>query len=63
MGSIYGKTNSFGKIFQYDENIVTKSKSENKKIKTTIEKKEKEKVKQPKSELEKEIDSNPFFFL
>ena len=61
MEPVYGKKISFGKIFQYDENIVTKSKSEatkDVKPKQIIENKKTE----LKSELDKEIDNNPFFF-
>ena len=61
MDPIYDKKSSFSKIFQYDENIVTKSKSEsNKDIKPKQNKENK--IKELKSELDKEIDNNPFFF-
>lgn len=57
----YSKKVSFGKIFQYDENIVTTSKSEK-----PIIKKEKPLIKKeinlPMTELDKEINDNPFFF-
>lgn len=64
----YSKKVSFGKIFQYDENIVTTSKSKNpiiKKQEPNIKKEEpllKKEINLPMSELDKEINDNPFFF-
>ena len=62
MESPYSKKLSFGKLFQYDENIVTISKSNTPAIKKEKPLISKEKINQPMTELDKEINDNPFFF-
>ena len=61
MEPIYTKKLSFGKIFQYDENIATKAKLETKNN-NKQENKDKIKLESLKTEIDREIDSNPFFF-
>lgn len=62
MESPYSKKLSFGKLFQYDENIATTSKSNIPAIKKEKPLISKEKINQHMTELDKEINDNPFFF-
>ena len=80
MNFIYNSKLSFGSIFQYDENIVTKSETDKDIINKTIQNDKEEKIsneegeyntkeidsqdseEDERSELEKDIDANPFFF-
>ena len=80
MNFIYNSKLSFGSIFQYDENIVTKSETDKDIINNTTQNDKEEKKsneeddcnteetdspdseEDERSELEKDIDSDPFFF-
>ena len=74
MNFIYNSKLSFGSIFQYDENVVTKSETNKDINNDTIQNNKEDKSpneednnspeseEDERSELEKDIDEDPFFF-